>query len=306
MNFREEINQQLKSNRPQLSDSSCKTYISLLSGLCKSLNIEPNKSYLMNPQNSSIIIETLSKQCLNSRKAKYSAMFVLTGNDDYRELMMDDLATHVENENKQEMNTKQQENWMSFAEIKSLYDAFKDDVKPLWKKKVLLPDELVKLQQFVIYSLVSGVLIPPRRLMDYTEFKIRNVDNDTDNYMTNNEFVFNQYKTAKTYGRQVIPIPKTLSALIKKWMKIQTNDYLLTDTNGNKLTEVQLNQRIRKLFDTDGTGNNISVNMLRHIYTTEKVHKHTPSMKKLQTIATAMGHSITQNILYKKTSPSTI
>jgi len=306
MNFREEINQQLKSNRPQLSDSSCKTYISLLSGLCKSLNIEPNKSYLMNPQNSSKIIETLSKQCLNSRKAKYSAMFVLTGNDDYRELMMDDLATHVENENKQEMNTKQQENWMSFAEIKSLYDAFKEDVKPLWKKKVLLPDELTKLQQFVIFSLVSGVLIPPRRLMDYTEFKIRNVDNDTDNYMTNNEFVFNQYKTAKTYGRQVIPIPKTLSALIKKWMKIQTNDYLLTDSNGNKLTEVQLNQRIRKLFDTDGTGNNISVNMLRHIYTTEKVHKHTPSMKKLQTIATAMGHSITQNILYKKTSPSTI
>ena len=65
--------------------------------------------------------------------------------------------------------------------------------------------------------LYSNVFIPPRRLIDYTEFKMREINPDTDNYMNKNTFIFNKYKTAKVYGKQTIDIPVQLRNILNKW-----------------------------------------------------------------------------------------
>jgi hypothetical protein len=77
--------------------------------------------------------------------------------------------------------------------------------------------------------------MPPRRSMDYSEMKIHNYDPKTDNYYKAGKFFYNKYKTAKTYGLQTLDVPKQLNTLIKKWIKLNNNDYMLYSTNGNKL-----------------------------------------------------------------------
>ena len=57
---------------------------------------------------------------------------------------------------------------------------------------------------------LCGIVIPPRRSLDYSEMKIRNYDAKTDNFYKGNKFFFNKYKTVKSYGIQSLEIPKEL------------------------------------------------------------------------------------------------
>jgi hypothetical protein len=71
---------------------------------------------------------------------------------------------------------------------------------------------------------MSGVFIPPRRSLDYCEFKIKNIDREKDNYLDKNKLIFNRYKTAKTYGQQSVDIPVQLRNILTKWSKLNPNE----------------------------------------------------------------------------------
>ena len=81
-------------------------------------------------------------------------------------------------------------------------------------------------------------LIPPRRAMDYIEFKINNNDKNKDNFIKGNSLVFNTYKTSKAKGQQTIKIPKELKSILTKYIKIIDNksDYLLFDNKYKQLS----------------------------------------------------------------------
>ena len=132
--------------------------------------------------------------------------------------------------------------------------------------------------------------------MDYVEFKIRNVNENEDNYLDRNKFVFNKYKTAKVYGRQELEIPLQVKNILKKWISINPTDYLLFDTNMNKLTNVSLNQRLNKIFN----GKKIGVNALRHSYLTDKFGETSNQVNNLSNEMTMMGSSIAQQRVYIK------
>ena len=102
------------------------------------------------------------------------------------------------------------------------------------------------------------------------------------------------YKTAKDYGMQIVDAPKELNVILKKWVKINTNDYMLYSTNGNKLTSPQITRILNKVF-----GKNVSTSMLRHIYLTN-VYKDLPAINKMQQLANNMGHSISTAMEYIK------
>jgi integrase len=150
--------------------------------------------------------------------------------------------------------------------------------------------------EFLLVSFLAGVVkdLPPRRSQDFTELKIRNYDTKKDNYYKSGKFYFNVYKTAKTYGLQVIDVPKELDVILKKWIKINTNDYMLYSTNGNKLTSPQVTRILNKVFDK-----NISTSMLRHIYLTN-VYKDIPALSQMQNIASEMAHSVSTAMEYIK------
>jgi integrase len=158
--------------------------------------------------------------------------------------------------------------------------------------------EIQKVQNYIILALLSGVFINVRRSKDYVDFKIRNVDEDKDNYISKDmkELVFNSYKTSKAYGTQRIKLPTKLKNILKKWIQINPSDYLLIDSTGAPLGgpdkssngSVKLNQRLQKIF-----GKKSGVNILRHSILSSKYKDVAEDMKE-------MGSSTAQLVNYVK------
>jgi len=124
--------------------------------------------------------------------------------------------------------------------------------------------------------------------------KINNIDKKTDNYIDKNKFVFNTYKTSRFYNKQEVEIPKNLKIILNKFIKLNPYDYLLTDNQGNQLSNVRLGQKLNSIF-----GDNTSTTLLRHIYITDKF-KNAPSLIDLQKNAENMGNSIMEQLQYIK------
>ena len=106
-------------------------------------------------------------------------------------------------------------------------------------------------------------------------------------------FVFNNYKTSKTYGKQVVQIPVALKNIIKKWISINPTDYLLFDNKMNKLNSTTLIYKLNKIF-----GKKISVNALRHSYLSSKYNLTIKINKEIKKDMTDMGTSMMQSKTY--------
>ena len=259
------IKEELKTLRPNLSEGSLKTYTSILKNLHKKVfeNKDIEKSDF---DEFSRILDYLKDVPANKRKTILSALVVLTEKDEYRNVMANDVATYNEEIQKQEKSETQQNNWITTDEIKEVFDGVQNDAKILFKKKNKTDADMVQIQDYVILSLLSGIFIPPRRSLDYCAMKISNVNIDEDNYIDKNKFVFNQYKTAKTYGKQELAIPQKLKSILNRWISINDGEYLLRDKNGNPMNSIKLNQYMNRIFG----GKKIAVNAMRHSYLTDK------------------------------------
>jgi len=197
---------------------------------------------------------------------------------------------HLEQMNKDlKTNTtkseKQTENWLSQEAVlqkQKQYMAY----LPKKSKKELTEAEYNCLLELVVLSLYT--LIPPRRSLDYLNMIIGEPTSTDFNYFNNDVFVFNNYKTNKTYKTQIEAVPKELSDILKVYMKFKPNcDRLLCFYDGTPFNHSnQITRILNKIFQ-----NKISVSMLRNIYITEKF---SPAIKEMETTATAMGTSVNQ------------
>ena len=286
------IIEELKKNRPNLSTSSLKTYSSVLRNLQK--NMDGNDDGLdWFSRKDQDILDYLKDKTPQTKKTTLSALFVLTKKQSYKDIMMDVMKSVNETNKEQKMNEKQKENWISVKEIQDIYDNLLVKIKSMLSNKSILNESIM--MEFLLVSFLGGVSgLSPRRSQDFTELKIRNYDTKKDNFFKAGKFYFNVYKTAKTYGLQVIDVPKDLNIILKKWIKINTNDYMLYSTNGNKLTSPQITRILNKVF-----GKNISSSLLRHIYLTN-VYKDLPPLNQMQQLATNMSHSISTAMEYIK------
>jgi len=165
----------------------------------------------------------------------------------------------------------------------------------LYKKKNLSNTDLQLIQQFIIMAVLGGLFIPPRRSKDFTDFKIKNIDKEKDNYFEKNKFIFNSYKTAKFYGKQVVDLPKPLCAIMRKWIKNNPTEFLFFDNKGNQLSNVNLNQRLNKLFEKK-----VSVNQLRHTFMSDKYKNMIEEKKEMDDDFKKMGSSSSQFANYVK------
>jgi len=290
----------LKKNRPNLGETSINTYSSIIKNLYKKLTQKDDYDNATNyfENNVDAVLEFLKDIPSSRRKTTLASVVVFLGDTkvkQYRDLMIKDATIYNNSMKEQKKNGKETKNWITEDEIHKKYTNMEKDIRHLWNKKDLTNTEMNRLMDYVILSLY--IRIPPRRLMDYIKFKVRNIDEEKDNFMKKQQFIFNQYKTEKYYGKQEIPITIQLKNIIQRWSKKHDNDYLIFDIKtGNQFTAPKLTQRLNSIFDNK----KISVNMLRHIFITENVLKDMPKLLELQAIATNMGHSIGQQALYKK------
>lgn len=285
----------LKKNKPNISENSLKTYISLLKSLFKKNNDNEKNIDLAWFNNQNEIIELLKDKPASSRKTTYAALIAIAEkNDKYKAALLDDGKTYDKFIKSQTKTEKQAENWKTFAEVKEIYDNMSAKIKPLLNAKSLTPSEYKKVQDYIILCLTAGIFISPRRSMDWVDMKLKNIDKEKENYIDKNTFVFNKYKTAKFYETQRVDIPKPLKTILNKFIKLNPHEYLLTDDKGNKMTNVRLTQKLNRIFDGA-----ISTSMLRHIYLTEQL-KDVPALENLEKMAHDMGHSVGEALEYVK------
>ena len=284
------LQNKLKENRPNLSDSSLRTYVSILTNLNKKLNGENTIDWFKKEHNQILIY--LEEKNDQTKKTTLSSLFILTGLLEYQSIMKAIMKKVNDDYKNQNMNEKQKDNWISVDEIKEKYNALAVDANLMLNKKKILNESVM--MEFLLMSFLSGVVIPPRRSLDYSEMKIRNYNVKTDNFYKGNKFFFNKYKTVKTYGIQILDVPKELNNVLKKWIKMNTNDYVIYSSNGNKISCPQITRILNKVF-----GKNISTSMLRHIYLTD-TYKNIPEINKMENLAKDMGHSVTTAMEYIK------
>lgn len=296
-----DIAESLQKSRPSLGASSIKTYTSILRSLHRKVFGDESEPSMETFKEDKKILDFLRDVPPNRRKTILSALVVLTDEGKYREVMNKDVSEYNTEIAKQELTPSQEKSWINKDQLDDVYKDLKHTADMLLKKTHLTPSDLQKIQEYIMISVMGGFFIPPRRALDYCLFKIKNVDKDVDNYFESGskpKMVFNKYKTSKTYGQQVIDIPKELKTILMKWIKVNPTEYLLFDTNMSPLNSVKVNQRLSKIFKGISTGT--SVNALRHSYLTTKYGHTIQQAKAIDKDMSEMGSSPSMITTYIK------
>jgi integrase len=269
----EVVKEYVKSKKPSLSKSSITTYSSILKNLY--IRVFGEGSIDMEKFNQvEKVLEHLKNIPSNKRKTILSSLVIITDKKAYRDLMLEDVRDYNKEIHKQEKTEEQKASWVDSNQVKDILVELRNNADLLYKKKNLNVGDLQDIQSYIIMCLLGGVYIPPRRSKDYVDFKTKSINKESDNFLDKNKMYFNSYKTAKTYGQQVVEIPVQLKNILTKWIKVNPTENLLFDSNMNKLSSVKLNQRLNKIFGEKKVG----VNQLRHTYLTDK-YSHTIAQK---------------------------
>lgn len=276
----------VEEKRPSASHATKKTYTSVLSSLAKKLELDQINDF--KTEKSRILRHVDGLTSGQTAKTTLSALFVITGEPEYREMMVSK-AERVRKEYKeQKTNPERLKNMPSLEEIRAKYDEYKARIQ---QPRSSMDDWV----DFFICAVCCTKFIPPRRNTDWTEMMVKNADKKRDNYMTQTDFVFNIFKTAKFKSEEErkVPIPEELKPFLNKWKKINESEYLLCNPQtGAKLTSSAMTKRVQRIF-----GKKVGVDVIRSIYLSD-LYKGLPHLEKLEEIADQMGHSVSSAMSY--------
>ena len=275
------LKEQLKLKRPTLSDNSLTTYASILKNLHKTVfgsdEIDINRF-----NETDKILDTIKSIEPKRRKTILSALMIITNDKKKFKDIEKEEPPPIEQTNPTEgpialpfdiklllvdteghngyIEEKQDDSPISVAEdvsfqnyIQEVYDNLKNDAELTYKKKMLSTADYQLIQSFVIVSLLGGMHIKPRKSKDYVDFKIKNFNEALDNHIEKDKLIF-----IVLPEKEIVEVPKPLQTILKKWIAINPTEYLLFDTNRNKLSSVKLNQRLNKIFNNK----KVSINAL--------------------------------------------
>ena len=295
---RNEVLRYILTKKADIADSSARVYTTNLMNVMKHFTWDNLKYFNSKYKDVILYLGTLTPQ--KARGILSSILAIATTKkaiEAYRALMGNVTASVKETDQKQEKTDKQEENWVSWDDVMRRYKEIEEDALPLFKKTTLTPAQMKTMQHYAVLSCYC--LIPPRRIADYTNFKVKNIDRKEENYYNEDkkELVFNHYKTAKAYGTQTVDCPPALQEVFDKWFPIakKYSDYLLFNSYGDALSQPQLTKMLNTIFDKK-----ISASMLRHIFISDEVLKDVPKIQELEKIAHDMGHSVGEQMIYRK------
>ena len=273
--FMKDLIEQMETKK--MSDNTIKNYIQrlyILNGREKFLSL----SFLRNHQNIiKYIKENLSVSTQKTYAGTIASVLKLKPSKSnqklieiYTSFINDDDMNELKTQ-QSEKSMKQKDNWITQAEVIKIKENLGNQASKISKKTELNRKEYDILLQNMLLSLY--VNLPPRRASDYALIKYSNEGDDTKfNYYTDkNIMVFNNYKTSKTYGKQEIDVSKN-KPLLKdmkmylKHRKSNAEDFLLVKYNGIAFNAINdITRTLNTIF-----GKNISTNMLRNIYVSDK------------------------------------
>jgi len=286
----------IQKARPTLKPQSTKTYMSNIRKIAGTKEID-NLKFLDDPD---AVFSLMSTYKLTMKRNILSSILVLLSavatekdtKEALRKIYADKLLELTE-EMKVELakNNKtetQEKNWVSLADLRKI-------------TKALIRNSPGS-QNTMIAALYS--LQPPTRL-DYYDMEIvspkQERTNDKNYLIINNRskktFLFNDYKTSRHHGTVSLPVNKELNTVINKFLKLNPErKYLLQGKNGLPLSRNNLGKMITKIFAS--TGKQVSLNIIRHVYVSEKVDIE--KIKEQNELAASMMHSSGTQLDYAK------
>lgn len=214
---------------------------------------------------------------------------------------MIDISKSIKETPTEEKSETQKENWLSWDDVKMTREQ-------LLKDHTESPSDFNTALQLLLLSLYTE--LQPRRNQDYQQmFVVKKYDDsmpNDKNYLSldTRKFVFNQYKTSKKYGKQIVDIPDSLYTTIESYLKVHplnkgritksTIFPFLVNEEGQHLNKVNSITRIlNRIF-----GRHVGSSMLRHIFITDK---YDGTLQEMKEDANVMGHSVEQQRDYAKT-----
>jgi len=310
---REDIISWFKLQKPGLSTNSLRSYSSTIFNL--NFDKKNNKRLAqLNLDNTKEIIDLVKKKESKSVKTIFSALNVLTGLHPYK-LEMDLENTKINARLLEQAKTNSQdENWISYQTIESIYDEMSDLYWKLLikytKNKVPQKDlkrKFSKLKGWLAYLTCSGYYIPPRRNEDYMLMHWdKPLENDDIlNYIDwkNKQFIFNVYKTSEYYQQQSVAIPPPLLKWLKTFKKIKKNELVFaTDLYYKEYSSQGFGHIFHNFFkelpiEHPAYGKKIGTRNFRQAYLSH-LYKDVPKLKDLEQTAHDMGHSVPVALKY--------
>jgi hypothetical protein len=199
-------------------------------------------------------------------------------------------------ENPHEKSEAQAANWMEWEQVLKKKSELKSETSSFGSLKTLNPAQYEALLKCVVLCLYTE--LPPRRNQDYEAMVVvkkmpKDAPTDRNYYVTSsNQFIFNRYKTARTYGQATEDVPEPLAEAIKVYLKFHPlakskephGFKFLVKQDGTPLNGVNgITRILNKVF-----GKRVGSSMLRHSYLTSKYGGVLEEMKK---DSEAMAHS---------------
>lgn len=198
-----------------------------------------------------------------------------------------------------EKTPRVRENWLSQEEIVAKQEDLSRVITEIADKKKISAEQYERLLQLVVLSIYT--LQPPRRNLDYINMVISRNPAETPelNYLdvATDQWIFNNYKTAKKYKQTKADIPDPLKDILAVYFKFhpQSKDIkkkktdvaipFLVHQDGTPLkTSTDMTRMLYKIL-----GKKVGVSMLRSIYLTSKYGE---TLKDLKEDVSAMATSV--------------
>lgn len=314
MDFIEQLKHKLTNTK--ITDTSIDLYLKNLKRLnnnqdFKNLNflLDIDKinnfidKYKINTKRSYIVSIVSCLNVIKDSNKKFKSLY-----DKYYKIMKD-ITNDINKLPTDELNNTQKKGYISYDDLLEEYDKLHDYVlDDLISEDKLTKEQYNKLLTFVILSLY--ILNPVRRNKDYQLMMIlfKEYDEKKDdlkyNYydLQNKIFIFNNYKTKKTYNTQIVEVNPKLSKILQVYfgfhplLKIKNIDDrdipLLVNYDGEKFNHVNSITNILNKFRPY-----MGSSMLRHIVIT---HKYKDIENEKEKFATDMGHNVRTQTQYIK------
>ena len=314
-----DLSKLIKKVKPNISDITIKMYSSKISNLHKLITQSNDIKDLKFLSVPSQILSVLSKKKAHTIKNYLvSIIVVLQSEPEKYKKQIEEYSKEIKklseninnNYDENKKSESQSNNWVEMNDIKELVKQYKDNYNKLRKKSKLNNNDLQNIQDYLLLSLYSGIYFEPLRndfhnmeIILESEVKDMNKEKNYLIIMDNDsiKFVFNKYKTVKSYGVYELPIKsKVLSDLILFWIENNGSDkFLINITNKKPYSANAITKNLNRIFEKN-LDKTVSSSLIRHIYISEKL-KDNISTKDKKSLAKNMMHSksVQENVYNK-------
>ncbi len=204
------------------------------------------------------------------------------------------------------LTANKKKDWVSWIKLKSILEQSKKEYNSFnwnyWKGKrnYRMPMKVACRETMVLSLYLESELNPPRRIKDYSRMRVaplgvKSTDLDPRyNWCCIGEkkFIFNDYKTAKKYKTQIIPINDETLKYIQTYLDVwKVNSYFFKSSKkpDEPMSDAYLSQLIGNSILKYG-GKKIGASMLRNIFASHLL-KDSPRKNYLNEVAYRMGTS---------------